>query len=200
MPTIRRAAARSGMRESSSRCPFPCPSWGMASSMPAAAIAAGPTWPSAPVERVMCPPAASCGGCPPALPYVSSLLYYRGLLYMASEKGIVRAVEPATGKTAWISRTGGKFWASPVGADGKIYLQSEDGSTVILSPGRTASILARNHLEGRFVASPAISRGQIILRSDHHLFCIGKGRLAPPVDKTGPGGPESRPSRPGEET
>ena len=55
-------------------------------------------------------------------PYISSLLYYQGLIYMASETGIVTCVDAETGETLWNNRFGGVFSASPVAADGKVYL------------------------------------------------------------------------------
>ena len=65
------------------------------------------------------------------------------------------------------------FFASPVAADGKIYLVSQTGETLVVKAGREPVILARNDLGERLVASPAISRGQIFLRSDGRLFAIG---------------------------
>lgn len=106
-------------------------------------------------------------------PYVSSPLYYQGVMYLAGETGIVTAVDAVDGKTLWKARIGGIFSASPVEGDGKVYLLNEDGETVVLQAGRELKILARNRLEERMLASPAISGGQIFERSDDHLFCIG---------------------------
>ena len=107
-------------------------------------------------------------------PYVSSLLYYEGLLYMANESGIVSVVDAADGKTLWKERFGGVFSASPVAAGGKVYLVNEDGDTFVLAAGREKKVLETNKLGERILASPAISRGQIFLRSDENLYCIGK--------------------------
>jgi len=111
---------------------------------------------------------------PTGAPYVSSLTYYEGLLYMANDAGIVSCIDPATGQKVWQERTPGIFTASPVAADGKIYLQSETGETIVLQAGREARVLARNPIGERSVASPAISKGQIFIRTDGHLVCIGK--------------------------
>ena len=62
---------------------------------------------------------------PTGAPYVSSLVFYDGLLYMATEMGIVTAIDAATGQQVWRERIGGVFTASPVAGDGKIYLVSE---------------------------------------------------------------------------
>jgi outer membrane protein assembly factor BamB len=107
-------------------------------------------------------------------PYVSSLLYYRGLIYMANETGIASCVDAADGKTLWKERFGGVFSASPVAADGKVYLINEDGEAFVLAAGRELKILHRNKLPERTLASPAISGGQIFLRTDERLIAIGK--------------------------
>jgi outer membrane protein assembly factor BamB len=106
-------------------------------------------------------------------PYVSSVVYYDGLVYMANGAGIVRCVDGETGERVWQERMGGIFSASPVAADGKVYLLAEDGEMVVLEAGREPKVLSRNRIEERTVASPAISNGQIFLRTDEHLVCVG---------------------------
>jgi len=110
---------------------------------------------------------------PTGAPYVSSLLYYRNLIYMATEVGIVKCIDPKTGQTLWTERIGGNFSASPVGADGKVYLLNEDGETAVLQAGRECVVLARNQLNEVCRASPAVSRGRIFIRSDENLYSIG---------------------------
>ena len=111
---------------------------------------------------------------PTGAPYVSSLVHIGSLLYMATEMGIVSAIDPATGQSVWRERIGGVFTASPVAGDGKVYLASETGETVVLRAGRTPEVLARNKLDLHIVASPAIARGRIFLRGDEELVAIGK--------------------------
>jgi outer membrane protein assembly factor BamB len=91
---------------------------------------------------------------------------------MASEAGIVTVVEAATGERVWRERLGGIFMASPVAGDGKIYLVSETGETVVLKAGRTPEVLARNKLDDRLSGSPAISNGTLYLRADDQLIAI----------------------------
>ncbi len=107
-------------------------------------------------------------------PYISSLVYDNGLVYMASDVGGVTAVDAATGQRVWQHRIPGIFSASPVVGDGKVYFVSETGEVTVLRAGRTPEVLATNSLGERLIASPAISSGQIFLRSDDRLFCIGK--------------------------
>ena len=107
-------------------------------------------------------------------PYVSSLVQYNGLLYMAGDVGVLSAIDVSTGQRVWQERTGGVFTASPVAADGKIYLLSEDGQTIVLAAGPKPRVLARNRLNARQLASPAISGGRIFIRTDDAVIAVGK--------------------------
>jgi len=109
---------------------------------------------------------------PTGAPYVSSLLWYRGLIYMANETGIASCVDAADGRLLWRERLGGVFSASPVAAGGKVYLINEQGEAIVLEAGRALKILHRNPVGERTLASPALSRGQIFLRTDEHLISI----------------------------
>jgi outer membrane protein assembly factor BamB len=111
---------------------------------------------------------------PTGAPYVSSLVYYEGLLYMGSEMGIVTAIDPATGQSVWRERIGGVFTASPIAGDGKVYFVSETGETIVLRAGRTPQVSARNALTTHIVASPAVARGRLFLRGDDELIAIGR--------------------------
>jgi outer membrane protein assembly factor BamB len=106
--------------------------------------------------------------------YVPSILLYEGLLYMTNEVGVVSCADAATGQKVWQKRLSGIFFASPVGADGKVYLVSETGEIFVLRAGREPEVIATNDLGERFLASPAIAGGRIYLRSDGTLFAIGR--------------------------
>lgn len=105
--------------------------------------------------------------------YVPSILLYQGLIYMTNEIGVLTCVDAATGERVWRKRLGGIFFASPVGADGKVYFLSETGETYVLKAGREPDLLATNTIDERFIASPAIADGRIYLRSDNALYAIG---------------------------
>jgi outer membrane protein assembly factor BamB len=107
-------------------------------------------------------------------PYVSSLVHYNGLLYMAGDVGVLSAIDAKTGQRVWQERTGGVFTASPVAADGKVYLLSEDGQTIVLAAGNPPRVLAKNRLSARQLASPAISGGRIFIRTDDAVIAVGK--------------------------
>jgi outer membrane protein assembly factor BamB len=110
--------------------------------------------------------------------YVPSVVHYQGLLYMTNEVGVVTCAAADTGAVVWRERLGGIFFASPVAADGKVYLLSETGEMYVLRAGRKVDVLAKNDLGERFLASPAISGGMIFLRGDGTLFAI-KGTQLP---------------------
>ena len=107
-------------------------------------------------------------------PYVSSILLYQGLIYMATESGIVTCVDAESGETVWKKRFGGVFSASPAAADGNVYLTNEEGDTFILQAGREYNMLEQNSLGERTLASLAFSDGLLFIRTDEHLYAIGK--------------------------
>jgi outer membrane protein assembly factor BamB len=113
---------------------------------------------------------------PTGAPYISSLVHDNGLLYMASDVGAVSVIDAENGKRIWQERIDGLYTASPVVADGKVYFVSETGEVIVLSAGREPKLLARNDLGERLMASPAISNGQIFIRSDGTLFAIGRAQ------------------------
>jgi len=107
-------------------------------------------------------------------PYVSSLLYYDGVVFMANDVGVLTAVDAANGQRLWQERVDGVFSASPVGAGGHVYFASENGDTVVVKGGRTPQVVARNSVGERMLASPAISDGRLFLRTDEHVIAIGR--------------------------
>jgi outer membrane protein assembly factor BamB len=110
---------------------------------------------------------------PTGAPYVSSIVYASGLLFMANDAGVITAVDANTGERVWQERTGGVFSASPVAADGKVYFVSESGETIVVRASRKPEVLARNDIGERTVASLAIADGRIFIRSDRHLIAVG---------------------------
>ena len=111
---------------------------------------------------------------PTGCPYVSSLVHYDGLIYMMGDVGVLTVTDAKTGSRVFQDRLGGVYSASPVAADGKIYLLSESGETIVLAAGRTPRVLARNQLSARQLASPAIAGGRLFIRSDDALYAIGQ--------------------------
>jgi outer membrane protein assembly factor BamB len=107
------------------------------------------------------------------VPRIPSLLYARPHLYSITETGVLRCLDGATGKEAWRQRIGGKFSASPVWADGKLYLLSESGKTLVAECGAEYKLIAQNDLGEKCCASPAVSQGNMFIRTEKTLYCIG---------------------------
>lgn len=100
------------------------------------------------------------------------------ILYVPTDKGIVWALDAKTGKQVY----GGKrmrpaiYSSSPVLADGRLYMSNEEGTTVVLKAGPEFEVLAENDLGEYTLSSPAISDGQIFLRTEKAVYCIGQRR------------------------
>ena len=96
--------------------------------------------------------------------------------YIVNDKGILWCLDAKTGQEIWGSQRikSGTYSASPVLADGKIYVTNEDGLTTVLKAGPKFEILAENPLDDHCLSSPAISDGQIFIRTAQHLHAIGK--------------------------
>ncbi len=103
--------------------------------------------------------------------YASPLLVDR-LLYTAADESFVTCAEAATGQVVWTERIGGKYAASPIYADGRLYFFSQDGTTTVLKPGRKLEVLATNTLANGFMASPAADGKAFYLRTKTHLYRV----------------------------
>ena len=110
--------------------------------------------------------------------YASPLLI-DGLIYSAAEESFVTCFDAATGRAVWTDRIGGKYAASPVYADGRLYFFSQEGTTPVLQPGRTFQPLATNRLDAGFMASPAVADGAFFLRTRTHLYRIERPDAKP---------------------
>lgn len=108
------------------------------------------------------------------VPHVPSMLYVSGRLYSITDAGIVNCIEGDTGEVLWRQRLPGKYSASPVSADGKVYFLSEKGKATVVEEGPQYKMVAQNDLNETCCASPAISQGNLFLRTEKTLYCIGK--------------------------
>jgi outer membrane protein assembly factor BamB len=94
---------------------------------------------------------------------------------MASDNGTLTCLDAKTGAVIYGPEdTGiGRTWASPVIADGKIYLTGQTGETAVIQAGPAYKLLAKNALDGSYTLStPAFVDGEIILRTGTHLYCL----------------------------
>jgi outer membrane protein assembly factor BamB len=110
-----------------------------------------------------------------AVPHTPSPLLVGDELYMVSDGGVASCVDVKTGRRHWQERLGGNFSASPLYADGKIYLQSEQGEGTVIEAGRQYSELARNRLEPRTFASYAVDGSAFLIRTERSLYRIEAG-------------------------
>jgi outer membrane protein assembly factor BamB len=104
-------------------------------------------------------------------------LAYRGLLYVLANNGVFDAYDIATGKEIYRQRlpvVGSGYSASPVAADGKIYLSSEDGEILVVEAGSAFKHIATNAINETLMATPALSEGVMYVRGAHTLFAIGR--------------------------
>jgi len=99
-------------------------------------------------------------------------------LYVLRDNGVILAVDAKTGAGVWGPERlrSGTYSASPVLADGKIYVISEDGVVSVVAAGAEFKILAENDMDEYTLSSPAISEGQIFIRTESHLYCLGARR------------------------
>ena len=110
------------------------------------------------------------------VPQVPSTLLYQGTLFMVNDSGILTSFDPATGNVLKQGRLKGaidKYFASPVGADGKVFVISQDGTVSVVSAAGTWEILAVNALGDEVLATPAISDGRIYIRTKSMLYAFG---------------------------
>ncbi len=123
-------------------------------------------------------------GQPPELVWVSekpgpqepSPVYYRGLLYVLLDNGVLTCLDGATGTEVYRKRLAGSCNSSPIANDGCIYLSNNDGTTFVVKAGKEFELLATNSLDERITASPAVSGDTLIYRTDSHLYCIGNDK------------------------
>jgi len=108
--------------------------------------------------------------------YMPTPLAYNGLLYVLANNGVLDAYEVKTGREVYrqrLSRIGSGFSASPIAADGKIYLSNEDGDMLVVRAGGTFELIATNSIGELLMATPALSDGVMYVRGVSNLFAVG---------------------------
>jgi outer membrane protein assembly factor BamB len=108
-------------------------------------------------------------------PYTSTPLVYDGLLYIVTDNGILSAYQIADGVRVYQQRlppVAGTFSASPVAADGRIYLASEDGQVFVVRAGQSYALLASIDMKEVCMATPAISGDLLLIRTKSRLYAL----------------------------
>jgi outer membrane protein assembly factor BamB len=111
------------------------------------------------------------------VPQVPSTLLYKGVLYMINDSGILLSFDPATGNVIKQGRLHGaidKYFASPVAADGKVFLVGQGGQVSVLKAAGDWQVLAVNELDDEVFATPAIADGRVYIRTRSALYSFGK--------------------------
>ncbi|HET6327341.1 MAG TPA: PQQ-binding-like beta-propeller repeat protein [Planctomycetaceae bacterium] len=111
-----------------------------------------------------------------SIPTIPSALVYEDLVYVVKDGGILSAFEASTGKLvrqARLNPGGRQYDASPVAADGMIYLLDANGGMTVVKAGRDWKQLRTNELGEQCFATPAICEGRLYVRTTKSLFCFG---------------------------
>jgi len=111
-----------------------------------------------------------------AYPSIPAPLMYRGVIYLMKEGGIVSSLDPASGQVLKQGRTPDaleEYYASPVAADGKVYVVSASGKVTVLKADPQWEILAMNDLDEEVWATPAIAGSNIYIRTRGALYAFG---------------------------
>ena len=105
-------------------------------------------------------------------PHTPSFLLVGDELYMVSDRGVATCVDARTGKEHWKQRIGGNYSSSLVHADGKIYIQSEDGPAMVIRPGKRFAKIADAGFKERTLASYAVGDNALFIRTEKNLYRV----------------------------
>lgn len=109
--------------------------------------------------------------------YVPTAVAYQDWLFTVHDGGQISCRNVADGKILWSEKPGGKFYGSPVVADGKLYVISTDGTVVVLAASDKYELLATIPLGEKSHSTPAISGSKLFLRTFTQLFCVGRKNI-----------------------
>jgi len=114
--------------------------------------------------------------------YIPTPIVYRGLLYTLHNNGRLLCYDAKTGETIYAVRvgSGGTFTASPVAADGRLFIATEEGDVFVVRAGRQYELLATNAMGEVIMATPAVSDGVMVVRTLNHLFGLGESAATGP--------------------
>jgi hypothetical protein len=107
--------------------------------------------------------------------YVPSPVVVGKYLLVADDRGTANCFEAESGKRLWQERMGKHFSPSLLSAGGLAWFLADDGEMKLVEPGPELKVVATNALGEACYASPAISQGQLLIRGEKHLYCIGAG-------------------------
>lgn len=116
--------------------------------------------------------------CKQNVPGISTPVITNGLIFMVNEKGLLSCLDAKTGQLIWKEKLQGNynFNTAPVSIADKIYLTDMDGATTVIKADKKFQVVAKNKLEGKFIARPVVSENSLIMRSDTHIYRIENSR------------------------
>jgi len=109
------------------------------------------------------------------IPYIPTPLLYQGVYYMVKTGGIITSLDPATGQILKQGRSQGalgEYFASPIAADGKVFLANTEGKISVLKAGAQWEVLVVNDVDDEVNATPALSDGRVYVRTRSALYCF----------------------------
>jgi outer membrane protein assembly factor BamB len=107
--------------------------------------------------------------------FVPTPVVYEGRVYLVRDHGEVECIDPVTGQTLWrdaFPKASANYYASPVIAAGKLYAAREDGVVFVAQLEDKFEVLAENRMGEQVIASPVPVGNRLLIRGEHHLFCI----------------------------
>ena len=107
-------------------------------------------------------------------PKLPSMVYVAPHLFCITEGGMAWCAKAATGEILYRERIGGTFASSPVVSSNRIYITDDQGETIVIPATPKFEILSKNPIGEKVQASPAISQGQLLIRTEKNLFCVGR--------------------------
>ena len=105
---------------------------------------------------------------------ISTAAIHDGLIYIPDFSGFLHALDIETGEPVWVHDTFAAVWASPLIADGKLYLGDEDGDVVVLKPGREEVVLQEMNLGSSVYSSVVPANGSLYIASRNKLFALAR--------------------------
>jgi outer membrane protein assembly factor BamB len=101
-------------------------------------------------------------------------LVYKDWIFAISSPTTLLGADLKTGDVKFQERLKGQYWASPIAGDDKVYVFSDTGVTTVVKIAETPEVLASNDIGEEILGTPAIANSRIYIRTDKHLYCIGK--------------------------
>ena len=112
-------------------------------------------------------------------PYTPTPIIYGDLFYVLADNGVLSAYDAKTGENIYQQRLPTSFSASPVAANGKLYLSSEDGDVFVVKAGRQYELLSRNTMGQPLMSTPALTEGMLILRGENAIYALSERKNIP---------------------